>query len=79
MAWGAGEEMVIEKVEVSPPQAMEIRVKVVATALCRSDFNAWLSQAMHLSLHFTCCFIYLCFCFVILNVSKTNVTKFVNL
>lgn len=45
VAWGAGEAMVIEEVEVSPPQPMEIRIKVVATALCRSDYNAWLSQA----------------------------------
>ncbi|KAK1381376.1 hypothetical protein POM88_028120 [Heracleum sosnowskyi] len=45
VAWRAGEAMVIEEVEVSPPQPMEIRIKVVATALCRSDFNAWLSQA----------------------------------
>lgn len=37
--------MVIEEVEVSPPHPSEIRIKVVSTALCRSDFNAWLSQA----------------------------------
>nr|GLL21151.1 alcohol dehydrogenase-like 6 [Ipomoea trifida] len=37
--------MVIEEVEVSPPQPMEIRIKVVYTSLCRSDVTAWLSQA----------------------------------
>lgn len=37
--------MVIEEVEVSPPQPMEIRIKVVCTSLCRSDVTAWLSQA----------------------------------
>lgn len=45
VAWGPGEAMVIEEVELSPPQPMEIRVKVVSTSLCRSDVTAWLSQA----------------------------------
>lgn len=45
VAWGAGEAMRIEDVEVSPPQASEIRIKVVSTSLCRSDVTAWLSQA----------------------------------
>lgn len=45
VAWGPGEAMVIEEVEVSPPQPMEIRIKVVYTSLCRSDVTAWLSQA----------------------------------
>lgn len=43
VAWGAGEPLVVEEVELSPPQPMEIRIKVVFTSLCRSDFNAWLS------------------------------------
>ncbi|XP_059300048.1 alcohol dehydrogenase-like 6 [Lycium ferocissimum] len=45
VAWGPGEPMVIEEVELSPPQPMEIRVKVVCTSLCRSDVTAWSSQA----------------------------------
>ncbi|PHU15541.1 Alcohol dehydrogenase 1 [Capsicum chinense] len=45
VAWGPGEPMMIEEVELSPPQPMEIRVKVVSTSLCRSDVTAWLSQA----------------------------------
>uniref|UniRef100_A0A7C9AKS5 S-(Hydroxymethyl)glutathione dehydrogenase n=1 Tax=Opuntia streptacantha TaxID=393608 RepID=A0A7C9AKS5_OPUST len=44
VAWGPGEELVIEEVELSPPQAMEIRIKVVCTSLCRSDLTAWQSQ-----------------------------------
>ncbi|KAJ7975487.1 Alcohol dehydrogenase-like [Quillaja saponaria] len=46
VAWGAGEPLVIEQVQVSPPQPMEIRVKVVCTSLCRSDLTAWESQAI---------------------------------
>lgn len=45
VAWGPGEELVIEEVELSPPQAMEIRIKVVCTSLCRSDLTAWQSKA----------------------------------
>ncbi|GMH16095.1 hypothetical protein Nepgr_017936 [Nepenthes gracilis] len=45
VAWGPGEALVIEEVEVSPPQPMEIRVKVVCTSLCRSDVTAWQSKA----------------------------------
>ncbi|PWA95550.1 alcohol dehydrogenase-like 6 [Artemisia annua] len=45
VAWGAGEALVIEDVEVSPPQPSEIRIKVVSTSLCRSDLTAWLSKA----------------------------------
>uniref|UniRef100_A0A0V0I8P4 Putative alcohol dehydrogenase-like 6-like n=1 Tax=Solanum chacoense TaxID=4108 RepID=A0A0V0I8P4_SOLCH len=45
VAWGPGKPMMIEEVELSPPQSMEIRVKVVCTSLCRSDVTAWLSQA----------------------------------
>nr|POE85312.1 alcohol dehydrogenase-like 6 [Quercus suber] len=44
VAWGAGESLVMEQVEVSPPQAMEIRIQVVSTSLCRSDFTAWQSH-----------------------------------
>ncbi|XP_065632232.1 alcohol dehydrogenase-like 6 isoform X1 [Quercus suber] len=46
VAWGAGESLVMEQVEVSPPQAMEIRIQVVSTSLCRSDFTAWQSHAI---------------------------------
>lgn len=45
VAWGAGEALVMEEVEVSPPHPMEIRIKVVCTSLCRSDVTAWQSQA----------------------------------
>ncbi|KAI4306751.1 hypothetical protein L6164_030003 [Bauhinia variegata] len=34
----------MEEVQVSPPQPMEIRIKVVCTSLCRSDLSAWETQ-----------------------------------
>ncbi|GMN46152.1 hypothetical protein TIFTF001_015339 [Ficus carica] len=46
VAWGAAQPLVIEEVEVGPPQPFEIRVKVVSTSLCRSDISAWESQAI---------------------------------
>ncbi|PKI75548.1 hypothetical protein CRG98_004084 [Punica granatum] len=46
VAWGAGEELVMEEVEVAPPQPHEIRLKVVCSSLCRSDLSAWETQAI---------------------------------
>ncbi|KAF5747277.1 alcohol dehydrogenase family protein [Tripterygium wilfordii] len=46
VAWGAGQELVMEEVQVSPPQPQEIRIKVVSTSLCRSDITAWESGSI---------------------------------
>ncbi|KAH9725035.1 Alcohol dehydrogenase-like 6 [Citrus sinensis] len=46
VAWGAGQPLVVEEVEVNPPQPEEIRIKVVCTSLCRSDITAWETQAI---------------------------------
>lgn len=35
----------LEKVEVDPPMAMEIRVKIICTSLCRSDITQWENKA----------------------------------
>ncbi|KAJ4823956.1 hypothetical protein Tsubulata_016437 [Turnera subulata] len=40
VAWGAGQDLVIEEVEVNPPQPQEIRIKVAFTSLCGSDLSA---------------------------------------
>ncbi|CAL2261932.1 unnamed protein product [Prunus armeniaca] len=52
VAWGAGKPLVIEEVNVNPPQAMEIRIKVACTSLCRSDITAWESQGWGLTVTF---------------------------
>ncbi|XP_039146447.1 alcohol dehydrogenase-like 1 isoform X2 [Dioscorea cayenensis subsp. rotundata] len=36
-----GEPLVIEEVEVAPPQAWEVRIKIVCTSLCHSDVTFW--------------------------------------
>ncbi|KAF5942431.1 hypothetical protein HYC85_020073 [Camellia sinensis] len=37
VAWEAGKPLVIEEVEVAPPQKMEVRVKILYTSLCHTD------------------------------------------
>jgi len=41
VAWEAGKPLSIEEVEVAPPQAMEVRVKILFTALCHTDVYFW--------------------------------------
>ncbi|KAM3597720.1 uncharacterized protein V6R79_008571 [Siganus canaliculatus] len=37
VAWEHGKPLVIEDIEVAPPQSNEIRIKIVATAVCHTD------------------------------------------
>ena len=37
IAWGPGQPLSIEEVEVMPPQAGEVRVRIVATGVCHTD------------------------------------------
>ncbi|CAN0411619.1 unnamed protein product [Ascophyllum nodosum] len=37
VAWAANEPMKVEEVEVAPPKAGEVRVKVISNALCHTD------------------------------------------
>ncbi|KAB2055820.1 hypothetical protein ES319_A11G063600v1 [Gossypium barbadense] len=41
VAWEAGRPLVIEEVEVAPPQAMEVRLKILFTSLCHTDVYFW--------------------------------------
>ena len=41
VAWEAGKPLVIEQVEVAPPQTMEVRIKIKYTTLCRTDLFFW--------------------------------------
>ncbi|KAF8404644.1 hypothetical protein HHK36_009532 [Tetracentron sinense] len=36
-----GEPLVIEEIEVSPPKAWEVRIKILCTSLCHSDVTFW--------------------------------------
>ena len=37
VAWAAGQPLSIEEIEVHPPKAGEVRVKMVATGVCHTD------------------------------------------
>ncbi|NXE40792.1 ADH1 dehydrogenase, partial [Ptilorrhoa leucosticta] len=37
VAWAPGKSLSIEEVEVAPPKAGEVRIKIVATGICHSD------------------------------------------
>ncbi|GLT61878.1 hypothetical protein SLA2020_345520 [Shorea laevis] len=41
IAWEAGKPLVIEEVEVAPPQRNEVRVKILYTSLCHTDVYFW--------------------------------------
>ncbi|KAI5055846.1 hypothetical protein GOP47_0029367 [Adiantum capillus-veneris] len=41
VCWGPGELLVIEEVEVDPPQIGEVRIKILYSSLCRSDVTFW--------------------------------------
>ncbi|XP_043809300.1 alcohol dehydrogenase isoform X1 [Manihot esculenta] len=41
VAWEAGKPLVIEEVEVAPPQASEVRLKILFTSLCHTDVYFW--------------------------------------
>ncbi|KAF2296608.1 hypothetical protein GH714_000544 [Hevea brasiliensis] len=41
VAWEAGKPLVIEEVDVAPPQANEVRLKILFTSLCHTDVYFW--------------------------------------
>ncbi|KAJ8492016.1 hypothetical protein OPV22_013737 [Ensete ventricosum] len=41
VAWEAGKPLVVEEIEVAPPKAMEVRVKILYTSLCHTDVYFW--------------------------------------
>jgi len=49
VAWEAGKPLSIEEVEVAPPQAMEVRVKILFTSLCHTDVYFWEAKVSTLS------------------------------
>uniref|UniRef100_A0A3Q3J5F5 Enoyl reductase (ER) domain-containing protein n=1 Tax=Monopterus albus TaxID=43700 RepID=A0A3Q3J5F5_MONAL len=46
VAWEPNKPLVIEEIEVAPPQANEVRIKIVATGLCHTDLYH-LFEGMH--------------------------------
>ncbi|GMY30655.1 alcohol dehydrogenase-like 4 isoform X1 [Fagus crenata] len=44
VARGPGEPLVMEEVQVDPPQKMEVRIKILFTSICHTDLSAWLGE-----------------------------------
>lgn len=41
VAWGPKQPLVIEEIQVDPPKAMEVRIKITHTSLCQTDIALW--------------------------------------
>ncbi|KAL3514206.1 hypothetical protein ACH5RR_026923 [Cinchona calisaya] len=41
----AGEPLLIEEIEVAPPKAGEVRIKILCTSLCHTDISFWKSES----------------------------------
>lgn len=50
VAWEPNKPLVIEDVQVAPPQAGEVRVKVLYTALCHTDAYTWSGKVISYSI-----------------------------
>ncbi|CAN1299590.1 Alcohol dehydrogenase-like 3 [Linum perenne] len=44
VARGPNQPLVIEEIEVDPPQRMEVRLKILYTSICHTDVSAWKSN-----------------------------------
>lgn len=44
VAWGPKQPLVIEEVQVDPPNSMEVRIKITHTSLCHSDLTFWMLE-----------------------------------
>ncbi|KAG6550417.1 hypothetical protein Mapa_008380 [Marchantia paleacea] len=42
--WAVGENPVIEQIEVAPPEAGEVRIRILYTSICHSDLHVWKNQ-----------------------------------
>jgi hypothetical protein len=51
VAWEPNKPLVIEDVQVAPPQAGEVRVKILFTALCHTDAYTWSGKVDTFFLH----------------------------
>ena len=48
VAWEPGKPLVIEEVEVAPPQTMEVRLKILFTSLCHTDVYFWEAKVLRI-------------------------------
>lgn len=66
VAWEAGKPLVMEEVEVAPPQANEVRLKILYTSLCHTDVYFWEAKVcFHYNFSRFLIFESLCFYFMV--------------
>ncbi|KAH9299486.1 hypothetical protein KI387_031168 [Taxus chinensis] len=41
VCWAPGEPLLIEEIQVAPPQSLEVRIKIICTTLCHTDLTFW--------------------------------------
>ncbi|KAL8535644.1 hypothetical protein ACS0TY_011320 [Phlomoides rotata] len=41
VAYAPGEPLVVEEIQVDPPQKMEVRIRILFTSICHTDLSAW--------------------------------------
>ena len=47
VAYDVKKPLVVEDVQVAPPQAGEVRIKILSTALCPTDSYTWSGKVRH--------------------------------
>ena len=52
VAWGPKQPLVIEDVQVDPPNYMDVRIKITHTSLCHTDLTFWMHEASVTFNHF---------------------------
>ena len=65
VAWEANKPLSIEDVQVAPPQAGEVRIKILFTALCHTDAYTWSGKVHDCVLYLTSYLVLFFFHFVI--------------
>lgn len=61
VAWEPKKPLVIEDVQVAPPQAGEVRVKILFTALCHTDAYTWGGKVITFLYSTIVILLYICF------------------
>ncbi|KAG8374515.1 hypothetical protein BUALT_Bualt10G0003000 [Buddleja alternifolia] len=45
VAYGPGQPLVVEEIQVDPPQKMEVRIRILFTSICHTDLSAWQGES----------------------------------
>jgi hypothetical protein len=82
VAWGPGEPLSVEEVEVAPPGRLEVRVKVLFTSICHTDLGVWKAEVINTVISFIYYYIFACASrhdnpfFIFLHVHQDTIAHF---